>query len=143
MNQCNNKRYHSGFTLIEVLIVVAILGIVAAIAIPSYSRYVINANRTDAISFLSEVAGEQQRYFSQNNAYANAMSDLGYGDQDTSLSPEGYYTVSIQTINNTRYILSATPVVGGRQAKDTKCNVFTLDSTGSRANTGGEDTDCW
>ena len=143
MNQRLNGKRLTGFTLIEVLIVIAIIGIVAAIAVPVYSTYITKANRTDAINFLSEVAGEQQRYFSENNAYASKMSELGYGTKDTANSPENHYTVSINTPNVTRYVLSATPATGSRQLKDDECMVFTIDSTGSKGNTGGSNADCW
>lgn len=136
-------KSQSGFTLIEIMIVIAIIGIVAAIAVPSYSGYVINANRTDAMKFLTEVAGEQQRYFSSNNVYASKMSELGYGTADTATSPEGYYTISISTPTTTSYMLSATPVTGARQAKDDECSVFTIDFTGAKQNTGGTNTNCW
>jgi len=137
-------RFQSGFTLIEVLVVVAIIGIIAAIAIPSYSRYITKANHTDATSFLSELAGEQQRFFSQNNTYTADLSELGYGSEENVTSPEGHYTVSAEiSTTGTQYTLSATPVVGGRQANDTLCSTFTISSTGIKANTGGSRDNCW
>lgn len=129
--------------MIEVLIVIAIVGIVAAIAVPNYTSYITNANRTDAMNFLSEVAGEQQRFFSENNTYAEVMSELGYGTEDHANSPEGHYTVSINRTSATRYVLSATPVTGGRQQDDDQCMTFTLDSTGAKGNTGGTNGNCW
>ena len=139
------KQTQRGFTLIELLIAVAIIGILAAVAVPSYSIYITNANRTDAMSFLTEVAGEQQRFFSENNEYAEKMSELGYGTADTAPSPEGHYTISVTNSSaaNTDYVLSATPVAGGRQAGDDECDVFTISSTGAKANTGGSSSNCW
>lgn len=141
----HNRKRAGGFTLIELLIVVAIIGIVAAIALPSYSIYITKANRTDAMNFLSEVAGEQQRYFSENNEYATAMSELGYGTADTFTSPEAHYTISVSNPNGEAngYVLSATPVAGGKQAGDDECSVFTISSTGAKTNTGGSSTNCW
>ena len=147
MNRRYKGRLQSGFTLIEILITVAIIGIVAAIAVPGYTQYITKANRTDAMNFLSEVAGEQQRYFSQNNVYASDMSDLGYGGDETYGSPEGHYVISITVPASpapaTSYTLSATPATDGRQADDAECEVFTLSSNGLKANTGGTNSNCW
>ena len=132
-----------GFTLIEILIAVAIIGIIAAIAVPSYSQYLRDARRTDAITFLSEVAGEQVRYFSDNNQYATDMQELGYGSAATFVTPEGHYQVSVSNPGGTgRFLLTATPVATGRQASDTECKAFTISDTGVRQNTG-YNTDCW
>lgn len=137
------RQTNTGFTLIEVLIVVAIIGILAAIAVPSYSRYMIDARRTDAISFLSEVAGEQQRYFTENNQYAADMEELGYGEDATFVSPEGHYVVSVSNPGGMgRFLLTATPVEDGKQAGDDECLAFTVSDTGVRKNTGSNDK-CW
>jgi len=133
----------AGFTLIEVMIALAIIGIIAAIAVPSYSSYMIDARRTDAMAFLSEVAGEQQRYFTENNQYAADMQELGYGSAATFASPEGHYVVSISNPGgNGSYLLTAAPASGGKQASDSECLAFTISHTGARQSTGS-DTDCW
>lgn len=145
MPHSNRPARNDGFTLIEVLITVAIIGILAAIAVPSYSIYITKANRTDAMTFLSEVAGEQQRYFSENNQYAEKMSELGYGTANSAASPEAHYSVSISNPNGAGkgYLLTATPVNGGRQQGDDECKSFTISSTGVKGNTGGSHSDCW
>lgn len=140
----SRPEQQAGFTLIEILIVVAIVGILAAIAVPNYSSYMIDGRRTDAISFLSEAAGEQIRYFSDNNQYADDMEELGYGDAATFDTPEGYYRVSVSTpADMGSFVLTATPVAGGKQAGDTECQAFTINDKGVRKNVGGTDTDCW
>lgn len=139
----SSRASQSGFTLIEVIITVAIIGIIAAVAVPSYSRYVTEARRTDAITFLAEVAGEQQRYFTENNQYAADMKELGYGNAATFESPEGHYVVSVSNPGGSgRFLLTATPVSGGKQASDAECLAFTINDTGARKNTGSLG-DCW
>ena len=136
------NRIAAGFSLIEIMIAVAIIGILAGIAVPSYSKYMTDARRTDAISFLSEVAGEQVRYFSDNNQYATTMQELGYGATATFTTPEGYYVVSVDNSTALKFLLTATPVAGGKQVGDAECASFTISNTGQKKSTGTQ-TDCW
>jgi type IV pilus assembly protein PilE len=137
-----SRNRADGFTLIEVLIVVVILSVVASIAVPSYGKFMTNARRTDAMVFLSELAGEQQRYFSENNEYAANLKTLGYPNE-TMPTPDGHYTVSISNPGSTlRYVLTATPVSGGKQASDDDCKAFLISSTGAKSNTGSK-SNCW
>jgi len=133
-------KQQKGFTLIELLVVIAILGIIVAIAVPSYSSFMEKTRRVDAITILSEVAGEQQRFLSENNRYAKNMVEMGY-PQDPLISEEGYYSVSVENPTDTSFILSATPVAGEAQAGDTECGTFTLNSGGVKDSANG--VDCW
>lgn len=138
------KKKQHGFTLIEILIVIAIVGILAAIAIPSYTQYMTQTRRLDAKAFLQEVAGEQVRFFSDNNRFATTMTELGYGEEDTQDSPDGHYTISIANLVPTSFTLTATVVSTGQQANDDKCGNLTLDSTGLKGATGTLGVDgCW
>lgn len=110
-------RKHSGFTLIELMIVVAVIGILAAIAYPSYQNSIIKGNRANAQAFLMEVAQRQQQYLLDNRAYSGTLSALGMtapGDVTR------YYTISV-TANAgppPSFTLTAAPVTGSRQASD-------------------------
>lgn len=135
------QKSSRGFTLIEVLITVAIVGILAAIAVPNYSEYMKRGRRVDAVTFLLEVAGEQQRYFSEENRFASDMDDLGYGSNATFNTPEGgHYVVSITVPDPAvSYSITAAPITGGMQDGD-DCGSFVITSSGGKT-AGG--TDCW
>ncbi len=134
------KKTPSGFTLIELMITVVIVGILAAIAYPSYQTYVKQTRRSDAQIALTQAANQQERYFTECNTYTSNLGgtrtntcngELGYGTS----SPESYYTLAAAagTINSgcaaysCGYTLTATPVTTGLQANDGK---FRIDSTG-------------
>lgn len=133
-----------GFTLIEVMITVAIVGILAAIAYPSYQQYVLRSHRSEGMALLSEAAARMERYYAQNSTYATATpSRLGLPAN----SANGYYSLSLGTLTATSYSLSATPQ--NAQAQDT-CGILTLDSTGLRGAAGTTATanaavvsNCW
>ncbi len=133
----NNQK---GFSLIELMISVAILGIIAAVAVPSFTSFMTKTRRADAITILTDVASEQQRFFSDNNRYAADMLELGYS-ADPLPSAEGWYSISVDRPTATSYILSADPIAGEPQESDAECGTFTLNSGGVKDSDGG--IDCW
>ena len=137
-------KKQSGFTLIELMIVVAIIGIIAGIAYPSYMESVRKSNRADAKASMNDVAQRLQRCFTTYNAYDNANCAVA-----TSLSGggaiasgEGMYSITA-AVAATTYTLTATPVVGRSQAGDAKCTTFTLTQAGVRNATGSDSANCW
>ncbi|WP_093501180.1 type IV pilin protein [Phytopseudomonas straminea] len=133
-----------GFTLIEMMIVVAIIGILAAIAYPSYDEYVKRGNRTEGQALLSDAAARQERYFSQNNTYITKEADigkLGINLGSGNKSATGKYVFSVSKVDKDGgYTLTATQQFG-----DSKCGNLTLTATGTRGATasGANATDCW
>jgi type IV pilus assembly protein PilE len=128
------KKRIKGFTLIELMIGVCIVGILAAIAYPAYTDYLNRTRRSDGKAVLLNTALYMEHYYTENNSYAGAtITGIGLTDAN---SQEGYYTVSISTLTPTSYTLTATPV--GSQANDT-CGALTLTNT----NVQGPSADCW
>lgn len=132
-----------GVTLMELMIVIVVIGILASIAVPSYRNYVVRAQRTDAMSALLRVAAAQEKFYLQNNMYADddALADdppAGLGIPGTE---NGWYTLAITSTDLTRnFTVTATPVSGGAQANDSHCASFSLTSAGAKSATN---TDCW
>jgi type IV pilus assembly protein PilE len=131
------KRSHQrGVTLLELLTVVVVLGILAAIAIPSYRGYLIRAQRSDATAALLRVAAAQEKFYLQNNRYAtdDELDDGPPAGLGITGSEHGYYQIALDdAVDNTlAFTATATPVDGGAQAADDECTSFSIDQTGKR-----------
>lgn len=134
MNRAN------GFSLIELMIVVVIVAILAAVAIPSYRQYVVRSHRIDAQRALLEVAGRQERYFYSNNAYADTLAKLSA----TSSMAGDYYAISIPSASSTDFTATAT-AVGIQQRDDSLCQTLSLNRAGVQQSTGttANSPKCW
>lgn len=145
----NSMRHiERGFTLIELMIVVAVIGVLAAIAYPSYQEYVMRARRAEGQSLLNETAARQERYRAQNGTYITSSTSTEIAKlklPQIDKSENGYYTLGISVIaNDGGYTLSANRA--GTQISDNRCGDFTLDATGKKgiaASTPGSTELCW
>lgn len=127
----DNTKQQSGFTLIELMIVVAIVGILAAIAYPSYRSHVQHGNRSEGIAMLVDAGARMERFYAQNNTYAVTpdVTALGY-TASPAPSPTGKYNLSFNgTPASTSYTLQVVPI--GTQATD-PCGTLTLNQAGTQ-----------
>ena len=128
MDRVMRKRSDNvrGMTLIELLIVVAIVGILAAIAGPAWNDQVIKSRRADARNTLLAAQIEQEQYRANNLTYATSMSAMDMGSFDS--TTRDYYRVEVVAADATGFLITATP--NGNQANDSTCNVFAVRQTG-------------
>ena len=129
-----------GFTLIEVLTVVVVVGLLAAVAYPSYSSQIVKSRRADAKQALVELAQKLERFYTENSTFVGAS--LGSSGIYGTTSAGGYYSLAISTQTASGYTITATPT--GMQAGDA-CGSFGYDQAGNKTVSGGSLTAsaCW
>jgi type IV pilus assembly protein PilE len=131
------NRKFCGFTLIELMIVVAIVGVLAMIALPAFQDYVRKSRRADALTKMLDIQLTEEKYRANNSTYANTLALLGISS--TNMNTTHYnFTISVASTNN--YTITATPL--GTQAKDrqygTSCTSLTLDQNNTKL-----PAECW
>jgi type IV pilus assembly protein PilE len=132
-----------GFTLIEVLITVAILGVLAAIVYPSYTSFVNKSNRTEGQRELMRLANLQEQYFIDNRTYANHLKKLGEATRIIT-SQGGHYQINVQNSNANSFVIKAT--AKGVQLKDEHCVTLSINHLGEKGWTSiipNSKVKCW
>jgi len=152
----NRTHRQQGVTLIELVVVMIIIGILAAVAIPSYRNYVVRSQRSDAKDGVLALVTQQEKHYLQCNRYADdiaAETNCAADDlQGAATSKNGWYQLDVGPPAGpltlaTGFIATATAVNGENQWQDTDCRTFTVTQAGVRTATdagGGDNTEeCW
>jgi len=130
-------RRQKGFTLIELMIVVVVIGVLAAIALPSYREYAARARRADAKNALADVELAMEKWRANNIRYTSTLADLNM----TVTSEDGFYSLTISNVTSFAYQANAAPMGGTRQAGD-RCGTFVVDQSGPDYGAGASQ-ECW
>ena len=141
-------RPQKGFSLIELMIVVAVIGILAAVAYPAYQDYVIRSKRGDAMNALASVRIAQEKHRANNTVFASALSSLAGYSTDSVDSGDDYWTVTMASgagyaTTGAQFFVIATP-----KHTDNDCELFMVNrdgpvTTGTYSGTAVADADCW
>ena len=151
MHSNGSRTPQIGFTLIEMMVVVVIVSILAAVGYPSYMQYVTRSNRQAARAMIYALADRQEQFFLDNKTYADSLSTLGYADDTIGISRDGQqtaaddedrtYDLTVTDSDATSYTIEAAPY-GVQADRDTDCGSLSLTSAGLRSQTGASDK-CW
>ena len=153
------RKVQRGFTLLELMIVIAIVAALAAIALPAYNDQLRKSRRSDAKIALVSLVQLQENYYAARSTYAPNLSGTtdtlscnirgicsAAGDNDRqALSLEGFYTLEIPTdsANARAFIIEAVPVSSGPQADDAHCTKFIINNRGVKTAEGTDSDNCW
>jgi type IV pilus assembly protein PilE len=131
-------RITGGFTLIELMIIVAVIGVLAAVALPSFLDSIRKGRRSEAVAALGQIQQAQERRRANSSAYTNTLAELQQLNLDADQkTPSGYYTVSIDQANATMYTVTATAVSGTSQSNDSNCSTMRVRLAGGNVQYGG------
>lgn len=140
MSACKpNLSRPKGFTLIELMIVVAIVAIIAAVAYPAYTDSVLRSHRAEARTAVMDAAARQEKRFSATYAYTADMTELGY-TADPWVTDNGRYSVAAALDADGRFTITATAL--GVQVDD-RCDGFSVNFLGQRGVSEGTVDECW
>ena len=132
-------RKMRGITLMELMIVVIIVGILAAVAYPNYREFAARAKRNEAKAALLQIATQQERFYLNNNTYTTDMTQLGFPVGANYVTESGSYTVNVPAADASDF--TATAIYNKTDGEENKCGSFNIDGRGTR--TSLPYTDCW
>ena len=142
LKECKN----TGFTLIELIMVMAIVGVILSIALPSYKQSLYKARRAEAKILLLDLATRQEQLMLDTSTYTTNLAELGYSHEERTADDLIY----VATINpcasgtiETCYLITAIPIENSEQVNDKNCTSFSLDSFGKKTATGSTKHECW
>ncbi len=151
VNQPRPKFRQRGMTLIELMVVVVIVTILAAVGYPSYTEYVTRSKRQAGKNMLYRISDRQEQFFLDNRAYAASLANLGYaaatmgvkddGQLTTSTDADRIYVIDLTNTSATTYTVRAVPQLV-HATRDSDCATLTLTHTNVRDKTGSG-TNCW
>ena len=131
-----------GFSLVELMVVVAIMGILATVAVPEYTQYLAKGNRSEAMRELVVVANLEEQFFIENRTYTVDMTTLGF-DADPFFSENESYQIDVVPVSDITTDFQVQATAYDKQSKiDTQCAVISIDNLGQKTavNTQGDDT---
>lgn len=135
-----------GVTLFEILVVMLVVGVLAALALPAYRQHLVRVNRTEATTLLHEIAAAEERFYLRQGRYTadiGASPPLGLGLASPLAARRYAFSVALAE-DAQSFIASATPILGRGQDVDAACLAFSLDHRGRRRVSGSRDTTfCW
>ena len=158
MNTMHGMKFSArGFTLIELLVTMMIVGILASIAVPSYTDYITKSRRARAAQLLAELANRQEQFMLDNKTYARSFADLGYPGWFVMLNKDGEYDDNFGTAQHILTITPGTATASGttldwtlrafswgiQRERDTDCQGLILDSLGEKDAYGADADSCW
>ena len=145
MKKYKSKAEITGFTLIEMMIVIALISIMMVIAVPSYNQHIEKSRRTEAMSALMDLSNRQQQFMLDRNTYSNSLTNIGI---ESDMTEFGNYILAISTESSSCPLIScfeltATPVEDAQQINDKICTKFILSSSTSKTSEGLYPGRCW
>ena len=132
-------RKMRGVTMVELMIVVIVLGILAAVAYPNYRDFAARAKRNEAKAALLQIATQQERFYLNNNTYTTDMTQLGFPVGANFVTESGSYTITVGAADAANF--TATANYNNADNEANKCGSFGIDGRGTR--TSAPYVDCW